>query len=251
AGADGVLAGVAGGADARVVAGRGVVGVRAAARRIARVVGAGVGVVAVGRRPAHAGAVLADVAGGARVAVLAGRGVVGVEAAAGPITGVVGARIAVVAEELADAGPTLAGVVHRAGVAVVAGHSGVRVFAAGGGVAGVVGAEVAVVAIGCRAADARAGHAGVPRGAGVAIVAGRGVGDVQADARGAAVVGAGVTVVAERMGHAGARLTGVAGRAGVTVVAGGGVVHVQAAEHRVAAVVGARIAVVAVGGTAA
>src|SRR5262249_58941897 len=119
AGADGVLAGVAGGADARVVAGRGVVGVRAAARRIARVVGAGVGVVAVGRRPAHAGAVLADVAGGARVAVLAGRGVVGVQAAAGPVAGVVGAGVAVVAEGLGAAGPGLARSAHGAGVAAV------------------------------------------------------------------------------------------------------------------------------------
>src|SRR5262249_62135052 len=81
-----------------VLAGRVVVGVPAAAGRVARLVGARVVVVAIERGSARAHAVAAHVHGGAGVAVLAGGRVVGVPAAAADrVARVVGAGIVVVA----------------------------------------------------------------------------------------------------------------------------------------------------------
>src|SRR5207247_7075796 len=85
---------------------------------------------------------------GAAVDVLARRSVVGVEAAARTVTGVIGARVAVVAI-LGGGGRTraaLACVAHRAGVGVVAGRRVVHVDAAAHRVTAVVGAAVDVVA---------------------------------------------------------------------------------------------------------
>src|SRR5207302_1375159 len=135
-------AGVARGAGVPVVAGVGVVGVRAAGGGIAAVAGADVAVVAVGGRAADAGAAAAGVARGAGVAVVAGVGVVGVRAAGGGIAAVGGADVAVVAVvgRAADAGAAAAGVVRRAGVAVVAGLP-VQVCEGAQALAHVVGVE--------------------------------------------------------------------------------------------------------------
>src|SRR5438034_11158820 len=104
----------------------------------------------------------------------------------------------------AGAHPALAGVGLRAGIAVVAGRRVRRLHAAGGGIAAVVRAPVAVVAIPRRAADALAVAAGVVGGAGVAVVAGVRVRDVEtAELRVAAVVGADVVGVARRGGARG------------------------------------------------
>src|SRR5439155_19141456 len=106
--------------------GCGVRRVQAARGRIARVVGAGIGVVAVGGRPADADAAGAGVRRGAGVAVGARRGVRRVHTARGRVAGVVGADITVVAVEgrAADADAAGAGVGRRAGVAVVARRQG-------------------------------------------------------------------------------------------------------------------------------
>src|SRR5262249_60012292 len=76
----------------------------------------------------------------------------------------------------------------------------------GGAVVADVGEPVAVAVR--ERTDARPQLADVRRGAGVAVVAGRGVVRVDAGAAGAAVVGAGVVVVAVRSW---ARLAGAAG----------------------------------------
>src|SRR5262249_14187050 len=93
-----------------VVARGGVVGVHAAGGRVAGVVGAGVAVVAIRRRAAHAYAAAAGVVGRARVAVVAVAGVVRVLAAGGGVAGVGRAGVVVVAVEgwPADAVPVAA-----------------------------------------------------------------------------------------------------------------------------------------------
>src|SRR5262249_41947501 len=86
---------------------------------------------------ACAGPTRAGVHRGARVAVVAGNGVVRVYAAGDRAAGVVRAQVAVVAvgRGAADAGAGRAGVAGGAGVAVVARSGVVRVDAAGGAVA--------------------------------------------------------------------------------------------------------------------
>jgi len=80
-----------------VVAYRGVVVVDAACGTVATVVGTDVSVVAVERVAADALAIQACVVHGARVAVGAWDGVVGIHAPSADVTGIVRARIAVIA----------------------------------------------------------------------------------------------------------------------------------------------------------
>jgi len=97
--------------------------------------------------------------------------------------------------------------------------------------------------------DAAAARAGVEQRERIAVVAGCRVRRVQAaGARAARVVGVDVPVVAveRRPRHTRPEGAGVPGGAGVAVGAGAGVVRVYAAEHGVAAVGGADVAVVAV-----
>src|SRR5207247_836647 len=124
------------------------------------------------------GAVEARVVGGAGVAIVAGGGVVRVDASGGGRAGIDRTRIAVAAVEggAADAGPRRAAVVRGADVAVFAGVGVVRVHAPCGGRAGVIRAGIAVAAVGGRSADTDARGAGVVRGAGVSVEAGRGGG---------------------------------------------------------------------------
>ena len=130
-----------------VVAGRGVVRAHAPGDRIAGVIGAGIVVVAVGRRAARAAPVRAGVAGRARATVVAGRGVVRAHAPGDRIADVIGAGVAVVAvrRRAARAAPVRAGVVGRARVPVVAGRGVVRAHAPGDRIAGVIGAGVLIV----------------------------------------------------------------------------------------------------------
>src|SRR5437016_6463294 len=246
-------AGGVGGAGVDVAAGRGVVGMHAARRLVAAVIRAGIPVVAARGGAPDAVPAAAGVVGGARVAVIAGRRVVGVDAAGGEVAAVVGAAVAVVAVRgrPAYAAAAAAGVVRGARVPVVAGGHGVGVPAAGGRAAVVVGADVAVVPAGRRSAHAVPAAAGVVGGAGVAVAAGQGVVGVHAAGRRvAAVVGADVAVVAVggRAADAPAGAAGVVQRARVPVAAGRLVVGVGAARRRAAGVVGAVVAVVAAGG---
>ena len=204
-------------------------GVRAARRRVARVDGAGVLVVAGDGRSAHARTRAAHLTVGAGVAV--------------------GAHVTVqqriVVEALVDG---LHAVIERAFL-VVAAHI-VGVDAPGGRVARVDGAEQAVVAIDGRATVARARAAHLVLGAGVVVVARERVVRVRAARRRVArVVGAGVLVVAiERDARLAAELhvAGLGAVAGVAVVAVDDRVH--AARHRAAVIERARVAVVAVDG---
>ena len=197
-----------------------------------RVVGAGVPVVARGRRAPDARPAAARVARRARVLVVARRRVRRVDAlmqgaglvrARVPVVAVgrqvtapapaddgvlaarrrharVGrARVAVVTagRSAGAARPAGARVAGRAGVTVTARGRVVHVGAARRRVAGVVGARVRVGAVGRRAADTGPRRAGVARRARVAVVArGPRVGEVDAREEHAGLVRAGVTVVA-------------------------------------------------------
>src|SRR5207247_2037021 len=105
--ADAAGADVAGGPNGAVDGGRGVGRVDTARRRVTRIVGAGVAVVADHRRAGLADAAGADVAGRTGVPVVAGRGVGRVDTARRRVTRIVGAGVAVVADHrragLADA----------------------------------------------------------------------------------------------------------------------------------------------------
>jgi len=87
------------GAGIAVIAGERVEGIAAPIRRITGIGGARVEVVAIGLDPAHAGAALADIATGARIAVVAGSFVVCVFASLGGVAKVVGTEFAVIAIE--------------------------------------------------------------------------------------------------------------------------------------------------------
>src|SRR5262249_51841990 len=128
----------------------------AAGRRVARVNGAGVLVVAVARRTARASAVAARVVHRAGVAIVAGGKIVGMGAPALWVASVVRTAVPVVAVEwrATHAGPAAAPIARRAGVVVVTGGSVGRVEATRDGTAGVIRADVAVVAIEPRAAHA-------------------------------------------------------------------------------------------------
>jgi hypothetical protein len=93
------------------------------------------------------------------------------------------------------------------------------------------------------------GHAGVGLGAGIVVIAGIGV--IVMHAAGgwvAGIIGAVVAIVAigSCSADAGSSGTGVIRGAGITVVTGIGVVHMRAAGGRVAGIIGAGVAVVAV-----
>src|SRR5439155_1248980 len=147
-----------------------------------------------------------------------------------------------------DAGD--AGIRAGAGVAVIAGRAvrlGRGAARPGGGVAGAC--VVALVRGGADdgvAAGADAGDAGIPAGAGVAVVARSGVGGMDASPPGAAVIRARVAVVAGESDAAAHAVTaGVVLGACVAVVARGRVGGVEAAAEGVTAVVGAGVVVVA------
>ena len=145
--------------------------------------------------------------------------------------------------------PPLHASARRAGVPVAARRRVVRVDTARRRVARVVRAHVAVVAVGRRAADAGAAAARVCRRARVPVVARRRVVRVDAARRRVArVVRADVAVVAvgRRSADTDAAAARIRGRAGIPVAAGNRVVRVDTARRRVARVVRAHVAVVAV-----
>src|SRR5207244_591447 len=159
---------VSGRAEVAVVAGAGDGRVRAARAGVARIVGAGIAVVAAEAAVAGAGSIRAGVAGGAVVVVVAGGGGGGVHAPRVGPAGVVGAEVAVVATPWrSDTPPARAGVAGRARVEVVTRRGVRRMHAPGQRVAGVVRARVPVVAAARGAASAPAARTG---GAGRAAV---------------------------------------------------------------------------------
>ena len=249
--------------------------VLAARVRVTRVHGAEVAVVAVrGRASAHP--VRTSVADRARVAVVAGDGVVVVDAAEGGIAPVVGAVVVVVAggdrarvdaaghhvarvrgaevviealhRRAGDAATVEAEVPVRAGVPVRTGHGVVAEDTAGDLIARVRGAHIAVVASN-RGVGAARGRVAAVGGTSVAIVA-RDRRTLDARAVHAGVVEAGVPVVADELGAADAVAVEarVVRRTAVVVVARGVAVRrVRTTRGRVAGVVGASVPVVAGG----
>ena len=238
-------------AGVAVVAGRRVVRVDAAGRRVARVVRADVAVVAVRRRAADAGAaahvsavvqalpslhdavlfVLTQPVAGLHESFV--QTLPSLQLGAGPPTQRPPAHVSVVVQAL----PSLQDAVLFVLTQPVAGlhESSVQTLLS--------------LQLSAGPPTQSAARAGVRRRAGVAVVARRRV--VRVDAAGrrvARVVRAHVAVVAvgRRAADAEAARAGVGRRAGVPVVAGGGVVRVDAAGRRVARVVGADVAVVAV-----
>ena len=217
---------------------------------MALVIGAAVAVAAVQRRPWLACPAAAGVGRRADVAVAATSRVGGKNAACVAVALVVCARVAVVAGH-GPAGGTDADAAHiagRAGVAVVAGQRVVRVDAAGLRVAAVIRAQIPIAACLGSARLAAALGAGVDQRASVAVGAGSAVGDREAPLeRVAAVVCAGVAIIADhqRAALACATLAGIVLAADAAVLARLGVVRRRAASVGVAAVVGARVAVVA------
>ncbi len=149
-----------------------------------------------------AGPATADIRLGAGLAIVAGVAVVDVDAADCRVTGVVGARVGVIALEglATGAGPSGADVAVGAGVSIVAAVVVVDVDAAGRRITAIGRALVAVVGARHVRAGARTVRAAVAVGAGVPIVAGVVVVDVDALAgrRVAAVGSALVAIVTVR-----------------------------------------------------
>lgn len=251
--AESVLTGVVEGAGIAVGAGAGDDIVVAAASGQTDVLGAGIVVVAVEGSDAEALTPLADVPGGASVLIVTGEGVVPVDTARVRRAGIDSADIAVVTDQgiptLAGAATTL--IPDGARVQVVARGGVVLVGAAPGGCTGIRGADIPVVTDHGLAGCAEAGAADVVHGAGVPIIAGVGVREVQAPSRRiAGVVSAGVPVVAIRLDTTDADTTAtlVPHRAVVTVRAGRRVGQVQAAPRWGTRVIGADIVVMAIHG---
>src|SRR5262249_53387624 len=190
-------------------------------------------------------------------AVVARVAVVAVGASGPRAAAVVSADIVVVAVRrwAADAAATATRIGRGARTAVVARVAVVGMCASGRGVATVVSASVVIVTVD-RTAHAGVIDAGLGGRAliGCGAVGGRVAAAADPRLRGAGgghagIPCAGVAVVAvgRPAGRAAAATTGIAARAGVAVVARVAVVGVGAARAGVAAVVGARVAIVAVG----
>src|SRR5262245_1431521 len=182
------------------------------------------------------------------VATLQPGGVAAGHLAVGPAVVV---RVRAGAARLPGADSGRAHVAGRAVAAVVARARDGQVGAAAGGVAGVGGAVVALVAQGGPRRRADAAHAPVPHRAWVAVAAETALRrEHTAGRRVAAVVGAGVVVVAgdQLAGNAARARTLVEDRAGVVIVAGRADHHGVMNTRRVDSVVErARISVVARG----
>ena len=197
-GAHALSALVARGAWVSVIAEVAIGQVLAATIGVTHIIGAWVSIIAGQGDVALALAFDAGVNQCAGVPVIAGRDVGRMDAALGGLTGVVGADVEVVTDDglCRHAVALLTDVSHRAGVLVIAGRAVRDMIAAHTAVAGVIGAWVGVIAIQDRLTGALPSSALVTQGAGVAVVARRGVGRMAAAADGVTgVIGAWVSVI--------------------------------------------------------
>ena len=114
-------AGVRGGTSVAVVASGRVVGVHAASKSFAAVVGAAVAVITVGRLYAETSAQETEILGGTGTAIIAGRRVVHIVAADRRVAAIVGTQVTVVAigGRIRNAGRSHAGVVGRASITII------------------------------------------------------------------------------------------------------------------------------------
>jgi len=191
------------------------------------------------------------VTGGARVPVVARGEVGGVDAKAGFVARIVGADVPIVTvnRRAGRALTVCAGVIQGARIAVVASTVNRFILTTFSGQAAIQGARIGVVAVRGSGVVALPFLAEVPGGANVAIVARGVVGLVVASQRLIAqVVGAHIAVVAVqgRAANALAFCTYVRFGAGATIVALKDVVFINAPFQRVAQLVGASVAVIAV-----
>ena len=264
-------AGIVGGAGIPVVAGRGVVGVDAPGEGIARIIGASIAVVTVGRRSPHATAFRTGVVGRTSISVVAREGVVDVDAPGGWIARIIGADIGVVAvrRRTADTTTDRAGIVRGTGVAVVTRGRVVGIHTSGGRITGIIGADIGIIAIRWWTADTATVRAGVVGGTGVSVITGTGPAHVFANPVHAGVIRAIVPIVAIVRAHRTTKAlivrfvtslpgTGVSGadaqavaarideRAKLTVVAGVGVVDLYTPRRGIACVIRTDISVIAV-----
>jgi hypothetical protein len=120
--------------------------------------------------------------------------------------------------------------------------------ASGGRVAGIGGTGIAVIAIGRCSADTNSSGTGVICGTGVAVVTGVGVVLMRTAGRGVAgIVSADISIIAigRHSADTGSSRTGIIRGAGVAVVTGIRVVVMRTAGGRIAGIVGAGVAVIA------
>jgi len=225
--------------------------VQASLQQITRIVGAQVAVVAIQVAAALTRALLAHISRRARIAVAARIGVVCVRTSKGRVTSIIGADIPVVAVErgAALALPVQTVVPGSAGIAVVAQSAVGTVLAADFRIARIVRTWIAIPAIRDVHEYALSAHTMVTDGARILVVALSLVVVMDAPDLGIArVISADVAVVAveSRSRIAGSIPTQIPGRADIAVVARILVVGVDATFPRIAEIVGAWIAVVAV-----
>jgi len=162
-----------GGAGIIVITGGAVVGMDAAGSGVAAVVSAEIAVITVWRRTADTNTAGAGVGSSAGIAVIAGSGIVGMDAAGRGVAAVGGADVSVIAIEggAADTDSAGAGVGSGTGIAVIAGGGVVGMETAGSGVAAVSGAEIAVITV-YRGSDTYPTDVGVGGGAGITVITG-------------------------------------------------------------------------------
>ena len=222
--------------------------------RVTAIVGADIAVVAILGPLTMALALDANVGESANVVIVARSGIELVDTAKHGVTGVVGADVAIVAVfDLPGTGAVGADVALGAGVAVIAGGCIGDTHTTCLRRTGIIRTHVVVVAIHREPRHANTTIAMVAAGTEVLVVARSRVGLVHAALRRvAAIVSAGVAVVAgeRRTVLALPSATDVSDRANVAVLARLGVGRVHAANPRLAAIVRAGVAVVAVGGGA-
>jgi len=228
-----------------------VVGVIAAQLRLAEVVGARVVVAAVQRTSSLAPALAARIVRRADVAVVALSVVGNMGAAGSGDAGIVGAYVGVVADELPRgyARAEVAMVARSTHVFVIAGDLVQRVNTAGRGIAIIRSAYVVVVAVLQLSAAALAAGTGLAARACIAVITGRLVRAMKAEALvPARVVGARIAVVAVQLGAADTLpvVTLVVDRARIAVAASAAAVLMDTPGCRVAFIRGAGVGIVAI-----
>lgn len=220
--------------------------------RLAGVIGTKIAVIAVGSGSADTRAAGANISGGTKVVVVAPTGVCSIHTPGRGIAGIIGTYVVVIAIE-GGATYTLgvgADVGGCTNVAIVAWVRIGHLYTSGRRIAGIVGARIAVVAVRGRSADTGAIGARVGGGTGVAVVAKVGVGCMDTSCTGiTGIIGTPVVVVTIGCRTADTHTIGTGVRCGarIVVVAPTGIGYVHTPGCRVAGVIGAAIAVIAVG----
>ena len=161
--------------------------------------GAGILVVAVRRNATHATAIGTGIVGGARVAIVAGQRIGGEDAPRLDSAGIIGARVAVIANQLAQpsASSICADVPRRAGIAVITGNDVGGIDASDIWFAIIIGTEILVIADHEHWTGTQTALADIVAGARITIIAGCDIMGVNAPRIGVTrIVSADVSVIA-------------------------------------------------------